>query len=195
MRVIAGRWRGRQLKSPPGQSVRPTTDRVKEALFSILGPGIRDSLFLDLCCGSGGLGVEALSRGAARVILVDQAATSLEVARTNLSLCGADPGCYQLIRRDVLAWLQDWDPPADRWHAVADPPYHSGLSWSIFQFMLGMRDREGFLTAVVEHGSGRDPDWDPEGQLETLESVTERRYGRSTLCVMRPSSPCEKEGP
>ena len=64
MRVITGSWRGRKLKSPSGQDIRPTTDRVKEAMFSMLGPAVADSLVIDLCCGAGGLGIEALSRGA-----------------------------------------------------------------------------------------------------------------------------------
>jgi len=77
MRVIAGMWKGRRLKSPSGDEVRPTTDRVKEALFNILGPDVRDCLFLDLCCGAGGLGIEALSRGAAGAVFIDLSRKSL----------------------------------------------------------------------------------------------------------------------
>ncbi len=108
MRVIAGLWRGRVLKSPSGDSVRPTTDRVKEAMFSILGPQISGSLVVDLCSGSGGLGIEALSRGAEKVIFVDQAPGALKVTRANLELCGAPPFSFELARRDALKWLADW---------------------------------------------------------------------------------------
>ncbi len=90
MRVIAGSWKGRRLKSPASDAVRPTTDRVKEALFNILGPDVTGCLFVDLCCGAGGLGIEALSRGAAGAIFVDQAPRSLNSARANLEICGAD---------------------------------------------------------------------------------------------------------
>ena len=89
MRVISGSWKGRRLQAPAGDSVRPTTDRVKEAMFSILGSDIRDCQFLDLCCGTGGLGIEALSRGASSVIFVDSSRPTLAMVRENLDLCGA----------------------------------------------------------------------------------------------------------
>src|SRR5205814_1460366 len=72
MRVIAGKYRGRKLKSPPSIQTRPTSDRLRETLFNILAPRIEGARFLDLCAGSGAVGIEALSRGAARVIFVDQ---------------------------------------------------------------------------------------------------------------------------
>src|SRR5437016_13729238 len=96
MRVIAGKYRGRKLKSPPSIQTRPTSDRLRETLFNILAPRIEGARFLDLCAGTGGVGIEALSRGAARVIFVDQSREmsaliaanieSLEVKETKLDI-------------------------------------------------------------------------------------------------------------
>src|SRR5690349_24213604 len=84
MRVIAGEWRGRPLKAPPGAATRPTSDRVREALFSILAARVRGARVLDLFAGSGALGVEALSRGAAAATFVDAAAPAIQAIEANL---------------------------------------------------------------------------------------------------------------
>lgn len=183
MRVISGKWRGRVLKSPHGDSVRPTTDRVKEAIFSILGFRVPDGLFVDLCCGGGGLAIEALSRGAEKVILVDQARKSLDLARANLKLCGAEKGSYELIRSDVVTWLAGWVPPATEWCLVADPPYHSELAWAILRELDRLSLTEGFQLGIVEHGS-RDKPGEDEIQ-EPLPDWESRKYGKSSLAIIR----------
>src|SRR5215217_1246585 len=90
MRVIAGRWRGRRLQAPAGAATRPTGDRVREALFSILGDRVVDARVLDLFAGSGALGIEALSRGAAEATFVDNAAPAIRAIGANLEALGAD---------------------------------------------------------------------------------------------------------
>jgi 16S rRNA (guanine966-N2)-methyltransferase len=120
VRVIAGRFGGRRLEAPPGQSTRPTADRVREALFSILGD-ISGTRVLDLFAGSGALGIEALSRGAADADFVEGNARAVRVIRRNLDALGVEARVY---RRDVFAWLGGT-------HEVtydlvfADPPYSS----------------------------------------------------------------------
>ena len=84
MRIIAGRYRGRKLKSPPSPQTRPTSDRLRETLFNILAPRIRGARFLDLCAGSGAVGIEALSRGAAHVTFVDRSRKMYALIETNL---------------------------------------------------------------------------------------------------------------
>ncbi len=153
MRVIAGQWRGRRLRAPAGDAVRPTSDRVKEALFNILGPRLAGAEFVDLCCGAGGLGVEALSRGALKAVFVDQAPSSLAAARANLELCGADPASWTLARADAAAWLARWRPPQDRpWLVVADPPYRAGLTAAIMARIAELAEHPGFRGAAVEYG-------------------------------------------
>ncbi len=188
MRVISGTWRGRVLKSPKGQAVRPTTDRVKEALFSMLAADLPGAVFLDLCCGAGGLGIEALSRGAQRAVFVDVAGASLKLVQENLALCGAAPVSFEVIQSDALLWLQKWGPDPQPWVAVADPPYRTPLPWSMLQELERLRTAPGFRRAVVEHGSGFDPTWDPENTWGTLEQAQERKYGRSVLAILGPLS-------
>lgn len=193
MRVIAGQWKGRRLKSPVGDEVRPTTDRVKEALFNILGPEVRDCLFIDLCCGAGGLGLEALSRGAAKAIFVDQSRKSLDLVKENLSLCGADAHSSRLVCSDAVAWFSSWKPEPDspKWILFADPPYRSEAAGAIMKELERLAADHGFIAGVVEHGS-RTPDLPAEAKAGL--SWDTRRYGESYLAVARPASPGPAEG-
>src|SRR6202789_2492879 len=103
MRVIAGEYRGRPLVAPRGQATRPTSDRVREALFSILGDAVTGARVLDLFAGSGALAIEALSRGAASATLVDSATTAIEAIRRNLQALGIEA---EVVRRPALRWLE-----------------------------------------------------------------------------------------
>ena len=90
MRIIAGRYRGRKLKSPPSPQTRPTSDRLRETLFNILAPQIDGARFLDLCAGSGAVGIEALSRGAAHVMFVDRSRRMCALIEKNLYTLGVE---------------------------------------------------------------------------------------------------------
>ncbi len=193
MRVIAGRWKGRRLKSPAGTEVRPTTDRVKEALFNILGLDVRDCLFLDLCCGAGGLGIEALSRGAGAVVFIDRSQRTLALVRENLDLCGADRDLAHLVCGEAAAWLSRWNPAADPrpWVLVADPPYRSQAAGAIMKEMERLAEDPGFRIGIIEHGS-RTPGL-PAGPPGPLAWLT-RRYGESFLAVARAIQAGPREG-
>ena len=104
MRVIAGRYRGRRLKVPPGVRTRPTADRVREALFSILGD-VEDVRVADLFAGSGALGIEALSRGAEHATFVERDHAAVGVLRFNLAALGIVEG-VEVFEWDVLGWLE-----------------------------------------------------------------------------------------
>jgi 16S rRNA (guanine(966)-N(2))-methyltransferase RsmD len=178
---VAGRWRGRRLLPPPGDAIRPTADRVKEALFSILGARVTGAVFVDLCCGTGALGIEALSRGASRAIFVDEARTSLSLAGANLERCGAAPGTWVLECSDALAWLDRWRPEAEPpWVLVADPPYRTALARHIME-RLGDHGRlAGCRGLAVEQGSGETAPLPPDPPWQL------RRYGQATLAVWLP---------
>src|ERR687890_1954838 len=88
MRIIAGEYKGRNLKSPPSMNVRPTSDRLRETLFNVIAPRIEGARFLDLCAGSGAVGIEALSRGAAHVTFVDRSRKMCGLVEANLASCG-----------------------------------------------------------------------------------------------------------
>ena len=124
MRVIAGSARGRRLKTLEGMDVRPTTDKVKEAIFSAIQFDLPDAAVLDLFAGSGQMGIEALSRGAASVVFVDRSARSLQVTRENLeSVQFAEQA--QLHQTEAQSFFQYTAKQFD--NSIIDPPYRKGM--------------------------------------------------------------------
>lgn len=119
MRVIAGRFRSRKLKSVPGFSVRPTPDRLREALFNVLAPRLPGTTFLDAYAGSGAVGIEALSRGAKHIVLIERGAKALEVLRDNLRSLEIEKDEATVIRGSATALLQNHSCDI----AFIDPPY------------------------------------------------------------------------
>ena len=135
MRIVAGRWGGRRLTTPKGLATRPTADRVREALFSILGDRVQDARVLDLFAGSGALGLEALSRGARSATFVESAPAALAALRANLAALGADA---EVVRSDAPRWLRAASDGAREIGAAlleADPglaqPEHALLEWAV----------------------------------------------------------------
>lgn len=118
MRVIAGRFRSRKLKTVPGMTVRPTPDRLREALFNVLAPRIGGTVFLDAYAGSGAVGIEALSRGAKRVILIERKSAALAAIRENLAALDIQSE-VTVARGSASVLLPNY--PADI--AFVDPPY------------------------------------------------------------------------
>lgn len=127
MRIIAGRWRGRTIKAPRDERVRPTGDRAREAWMSILHPEIPGARVIDLFAGSGALGLEALSRGAATCDFVEIAQPSLRAIRENAEILGATPAEMVVHRTDAIRFAQKLAPRAYD-IAFADPPYKLGLA-------------------------------------------------------------------
>jgi 16S rRNA (guanine966-N2)-methyltransferase len=123
VRIIAGEWRGRRLKVPDIQDLRPTPDRVRETLFNWLAPVIAGARCLDLFAGSGVLGFEALSRGASSVVMVDESAVVIKLLQEQLVLFGAVKGAA--YRATLPGQLQPVQQPFDI--VFLDPPYQSGL--------------------------------------------------------------------
>ncbi len=123
MRVIAGRHGGRRLRAPSGAQTRPTGDRVREALFSMLAGRVDGARVLDLFAGSGALGIEALSRGAAEATFVDSAPAAVSVVRANLESLGIEA---EVRRGDALAFLQTASSRGRHYDLVfLDPPYRA----------------------------------------------------------------------
>ena len=125
MRVIAGKFKGRNLKSPPSMQVRPTSDRLRETLFNVIFAHVPESRFLDLCAGSGAVGIEALSRGAAHATFVDRSRRSCQLIEANLKLCGVPDEERDLFCSEVTEFLkQTSSRTTDRWDVIfLDPPY------------------------------------------------------------------------
>jgi 16S rRNA (guanine966-N2)-methyltransferase len=120
MRIVAGEFKGRRLRLPRGAPTRPTADRVREALFSMLGD-VAGARVLDLYAGSGALGIEALSRGAASAVFVERDARAAAAIKANLDTVGAQA---KIIRQDALTFIRASEGPYDL--VFCDPPYDSG---------------------------------------------------------------------
>jgi 16S rRNA (guanine966-N2)-methyltransferase len=149
MRIIAGEWRGRRIAAPRGTLVRPTADRVREAWMNIVRSELPDALVLDLCAGSGALGLEALSRGAARCDFVEQAPRSLAVLHANIAALGAGDRA-RVVRADAVRHVAGLAPGAYD-VAFADPPYVGGIAVALaeqwtrvpFAHLLGIEHPAG----------------------------------------------------
>lgn len=176
IRVIAGTARGRRLKLVPGDSTRPIMDRVKEALFSILGHSIIDSSFLDLFAGTGSVGIEALSRGAAQAIMLDLDRRAIETIHDNVR--AANVGDRAVIRRgDAFAFLAQL-PRGQFDYIFIAPPQYNGL-WKRALLLLDARPVWlGAETIVIVQ---IDPSEREPLELKHLTLVDERKYGKTLL--------------
>lgn len=177
MRVIAGSYRGRRLQAPPGLDTRPTSDRVREALFSILGARVEDARVLDLFAGSGALGIEALSRGAREATFVDSSATAIRAIGANLEAVGAEA---TVVRAEARRFLGRASRGARQYDLVfLDPPYRLAAS-------LG-RELSEALKAVVAPGAAVIAESDRRAPLEVdLPIEDERRYGDTLIRIHGP---------
>jgi 16S rRNA (guanine966-N2)-methyltransferase len=137
MRIIAGTLRSRSLQAPPGLATRPTSDRLRETLFNVLAPRIEGAHFLDLYAGSGAVGIEAVSRGAARVVCVERAAAALKVLRANLARLQLDDERIEVSSATAKAYLSHaiWMPGFDI--VFLDPPYDAASEYEITLGLLG----------------------------------------------------------
>ncbi|OYV65987.1 MAG: hypothetical protein B7X07_00995 [Actinobacteria bacterium 21-64-8] len=170
MRVIGGSARGRQLKAKLPPSVRPTTDFAREAIFSMLESrgGLADLVVADLCCGSGAMGIEAMSRGARKVYFIDADPACLAAVRTNL-----EPLRLEGEALYVRATLPIWSPPGDLDLVLADPPYGP---LDVASVLRGVRAER----VVVENDRHVDA---PSGWLVTKT----KRYGTTLVTMLEPA--------
>jgi 16S rRNA (guanine966-N2)-methyltransferase len=153
MRIVAGEWRGRTLKSPSWPGLRPTSDRLRETLFNILGPAIRGARVLDGYAGPGAIGIEALSRGAAWVCFVDNDRRATALVEANLTALGADRR-YAIIRADVTN-ISDACGGAAFDLAVFDPPYAPEAAAAALDAAGQLAG--GDLSVVIEHATRHAP--------------------------------------
>ena len=189
MRIVAGRHKGRALIAPPGEDIRPTSDRARESLFNILAHGrmaradgtspIAGAVVLDAFCGTGALALEALSRGAERAILIDNSPAALNVARANFRALGEEA-------RALLVLADATEPPSRApaqpaaTLAFLDPPYRSGLGAPA----LAALDARGWIApeaVVVVESEARGAFAPPDG----FTLLDERRYGKAKIRFLR----------
>jgi 16S rRNA (guanine966-N2)-methyltransferase len=172
LRIISGEFGGRRIRAPSGQGTRPTREAVREAWFSAIGERLPGARVLDLYAGSGALGLEALSRGAATVRFVESNRRARDILRQNLAALGVEERA-DIVNREALSFVRELPVGEERaWDiALADPPYASGhapvlvsvFAAAPFVAMLCVEHREGVRFPIV-------PDW-------------ERRYGETALSI------------
>ncbi|GFN31940.1 16S rRNA (guanine(966)-N(2))-methyltransferase RsmD [Paenibacillus xylaniclasticus] len=151
MRVIAGSAKGRPLKAVPGMNTRPTTDKVKEAIFSMIGPFFDGGLVLDLFAGTGGLGIEALSRGADRAIFVDKEKQSVDVVRHNTTAAGVGDRS-EIYRNDAQRAIKALAKRGQAFRLVfLDPPYRMTNMDEMLEEIATAGLLEDGASIVVEH--------------------------------------------
>ena len=176
MRIIAGQWRGRPLEAPAGDTTRPTSDRAREGLFSMLASRLgsfADLAVADLFAGTGALGLEALSRGAAHCTFVEKDRTALDVLKRNIARLGAGE------QADIRAQSVEHAPPPPRPFdlILMDPPYGVGLAQPALDRAAEWLAPGGWLSLELH---GESPALPPGLELET-----ERRFGKATLLLLR----------
>jgi 16S rRNA (guanine(966)-N(2))-methyltransferase RsmD len=184
-RIIAGRSKGRRLKAPAGLGTRPTGARVRQTLFDILAPRLAGCRFLDACAGTGAVGLEALSRGAARVALVETEGRAVAVIRENLRALAGSGGEGQVYQQDARIALAALADTGVRFDVVfLDPPYDSGLYEALLEQVGETRLVEEDGVVVAEHFHKREL---PEtiGRLVRTRSV---RIGDHRLTFYRPGA-------
>jgi len=185
MRIIAGRFKGHSLRPVPGDKVRSTADRVKESLFNIIVGVPDDANVLDLFCGAGTLGLEALSRGARHATFVDKSRHSVDRARANLAALGAeDEGDFLVM--DAVAALHVLERNDRHFSLIlADPPYSEGWPKKILRAIsaAGCLASSGVL--VIEYHK-KDPPGEPPAGFSIW---TERRFGDTMFAIWQWSLP------
>ncbi len=179
MRIIGGELRGKKLFSPQDRSVRPTADRLREAIFNILSSELCDAAVLDLFAGTGALGIEALSRGAASAWFVDRSQAALTVLKKNLAACRFQDRA-RCVQRDVLKGL-NFLSKACFSLVFMDPPYNKGLMRPALKRLQQSGATAPDALVVVEH-SIAEPLVDP-GRAYRLED--QRRYGKTLVSFAR----------
>ena len=180
MRIISGQYRGRRLAAVP-QPVRPSTDRLREALFSILAGSVKGSVWLDLFAGSGAVGIEALSRGARHLIFNDRSSRALRLVRKNLEICQVEEG-YEIHQMDAFVLLKKLELPTLDF-VFLDPPRDFGR----YEKLLTVVSRGAFwqpsTQVILETFKKAKLDFVPEA----LTLVRKLRVGDNQLIFLRAS--------
>lgn len=182
MRIITGQWRGRKLTAPKGDTTRPTADRTRETLFAMLTSRLGDFEGLhvaDLFAGSGALGLEALSRGAASCLFVEQDRAAIDTIRANIAALGAQ--AIARVEAGSATQLRAASKPLDL--ILLDPPYHSGAGEVALDRLLrlGWIGSETWIS--LETAFNEDP------AIKGLVTDTMRRVGKGKLSLMRLAAP------
>jgi len=182
MRVIAGQYRSRKLAAPAGDTVRPTSDRLRETLFNVIAPLIPECVFVDVFAGTGAVGIEALSRGARQAYFIEQEKRAARVIRENLASLQITEG-FEVMEREAMHALRQLDALAVVADVVfLDPPYSAHGSYEQALGFLSQSRLVGEKALVIaEH----DKHWDPGEKFGALERYRVLKQGDAVLSFYR----------
>lgn len=172
MRIIAGSFKGRKLLSPRGSRTRPTSDRVRESIFSILGDRVLDAGILDLYSGTGAMGLEALSRGARQAVFVETDMAALRCLKVNIEAAGCG-GKTRVVNQSVLSYLKKTSLSDGFDLVFADPPYAGDLGDMTLKAISKHAKHLTRCLIILEHSPQRPPEPIP-GDLDRIDT---RKYG------------------
>ncbi len=151
MRIISGTSKGRRLATPKNRAIRPTSDRVKESIFNILGNEVEGKVVLDLFAGTGNLGIEALSRGAKKAVFVEKGRQALSLIHRNLSQCGMD-GRFEILPKDVTRSIGILEQRGEAFDLILiDPPYAKGLIQKTLLKLNSSRIHHKDSMIIIQH--------------------------------------------
>jgi len=182
MRITGGRLRGRRLASFKGLEIRPTSDRVREAIFDLLGHDLSGERVLDLFAGTGSLGIEAISRGAAWAVFIDHSPKAVELILKNLKLCGVEAQGF-VLKKDLLKGLPRSDLLLEQQADLVflDPPYRKGMIRAVLEELAAHRILAS-PAIVVGQSEQREV---LTSHLRTLKIVKSRTYGNTRITLYR----------
>jgi 16S rRNA (guanine966-N2)-methyltransferase len=186
MRITAGEYRGRRLVSPRGRRTRPTSDLLRQAIFNVVGSRIGGARVLDVCAGTGALGLEALSRGAAHATFVERDRQALACLQANLASLETAARA-RILSGDALVALADLARVGERFDCVfLDPPYDDDLALRCVEVLApgGILSDNALLVVQAFH---KNPF---PAQIEQLSRSWNRRYGETQLIIYRKESEC-----
>ncbi len=188
LRIIGGKARGRHIRSVPGDTTRPITDKVREALFNIIGPDIQGASVLDLFAGTGSVGIEALSRGADFACFVEKSHQALRIIRENLKTTGLESGAL-VVHADAFTYLEHQSEQSFDYVYVA-PPQYKGMWIRVLEVLNAHPDRlaEDAWVIVQIHPIEYQPIADAM-PLHNLVEFDQRHYGSTLLAFYRLSHP------
>ena len=187
MRVIAGKYRSRPLRSLRGLDIRPTSDRLRETLFNVLTRGeperLADTVWVDLYAGTGAVGIEALSRGARIVYFIEESARAAKLVRQNLGALGMEADSFEVMERDVLAGLRRLDAQAVACDfCFLDPPYRMHQAYEeALGFLSQSRLLQPSSVVIAEHARK----FDPPAQVGSLQRYRKLEQGDAGLSFYR----------
>tara|TARA_B100000945_G_scaffold74401_1_gene57114 strand:+ start:1531 stop:2088 length:558 start_codon:yes stop_codon:yes gene_type:complete len=182
IRIIAGKYRGRKLKVPQGISIRPSSNKLREGLFNMLSglADIKSMIFLDLFAGTGALGLEALSRGAKKVIFIEASQKNMAVLKQNIESISPEKSSFELAKDNSAQWLSRFKDPGYPCVVFLDPPFYGNEYELILNKLHVLKSiRQGSLI-VVESNQAREILFP-----KALQLLKHRRYGSVNLDILR----------